>query len=134
MKRANSSRQAWLLTATWCFFCLLARPSVMAEEPLEVGFSEVDITPDVRRPVWLAGYTPGRRAKDVHDPLYETLCAHMDRTGESFRLKTFNAPTSVENLAHKLFTEITSMGFRMQRLEVREELVALEAFSQSGDE
>jgi 6-pyruvoyltetrahydropterin/6-carboxytetrahydropterin synthase len=57
---------------------------------------------------------------NVHDPLYETLCDHMRRTGETFKLKTFDGPTSVENLAHKLFTEITDQGFRLQRLEVRE--------------
>ena len=57
---------------------------------------------------------------NVDDPLYHTLCEHMDRTGEKFRLKRFDRPTSVENLAHQLFSEITEMGFRLQRLEVRE--------------
>jgi 6-pyruvoyltetrahydropterin/6-carboxytetrahydropterin synthase len=57
---------------------------------------------------------------NVRDPLYETLCDHMGRTGEDFRLVKFDAPTSVENLAYRLFSEITSMGFRLQRLEVRE--------------
>ncbi|HUE69785.1 MAG TPA: hypothetical protein VMP01_02755 [Pirellulaceae bacterium] len=38
---------------------------------IEAGFAETDITPDVtsKRPVWLAGYGMGRRAKGVHDPL-----------------------------------------------------------------
>jgi 6-pyruvoyltetrahydropterin/6-carboxytetrahydropterin synthase len=57
---------------------------------------------------------------NVHDPLYETLVGHMQRTGETLRLVEFDQPTSVENLAHRLFTEITQMGFRLERLEVRE--------------
>jgi 6-pyruvoyltetrahydropterin/6-carboxytetrahydropterin synthase len=56
----------------------------------------------------------------VHDPLYKTLCDHMQREGETLKLNVFQRPTSVENLAHKLFSEITEMGFRLQRLEVRE--------------
>ena len=54
------------------------------------------------------------------DPLYRTLQSHMDETGEQFKLVVFDAPTSVENLSHRLFTEITEMGFRLNRLEVRE--------------
>jgi len=56
----------------------------------------------------------------VNDPLYESLCLHMNRTGESLKLNVFETPTTVENLAHKLFTEITEMGFRLARIEVRE--------------
>ena len=56
----------------------------------------------------------------VKDPLYETLVDHMRRTGESFKLKRFVRPTTVENLAHELFTELTDMGFRLERIEVRE--------------
>lgn len=56
----------------------------------------------------------------VADPLYETLCGHTERTGESLRMKLFDAPTSVENLACQLFTEITELGFRLNRIEVRE--------------
>jgi len=39
---------------------------------VEVGFSAVDITPDVdgERPVWIAGYGQNRKAESVHDPLY----------------------------------------------------------------
>jgi len=54
------------------------------------------------------------------DSLYETLQDHMERTGEELKLKMLDGPTSVENLAHKLFTEITEMGFTLNRLEVRE--------------
>jgi hypothetical protein len=35
-------------------------------------------------------------------------------------LTQFEVPTSVENLAHRLFTEITAMGFRLQRIEIQE--------------
>ena len=56
---------------------------------------------------------------NVNDPLYETLCEHERRTGESFRMKRFTAPTSVENLAYALFTEITDLGFTLNRIEVR---------------
>ena len=55
-----------------------------------------------------------------HDPLFETLQLHTQRTGEVFRLNIFNGPTSVENLCHKLFSEITEMGFRLARLEIQE--------------
>ena len=55
-----------------------------------------------------------------HDTLYQTLVDHMSRTGESLRLNVFERPTSVENLAHKLFTEITDLGFRLARIEVQE--------------
>jgi 6-pyruvoyltetrahydropterin/6-carboxytetrahydropterin synthase len=56
----------------------------------------------------------------VNDPLYGTLQNHMSQTGEQLKLIAFDAPTSVENLSHRLFTEITEMGFRLNRLEVRE--------------
>lgn len=57
---------------------------------------------------------------NTNDPLYETLLGHKERTGEDLRLKKFDAPTTVENLAYTLFTEITEMGFVLSRLEVRE--------------
>ena len=57
---------------------------------------------------------------DVHDTLYTSLVAHMERTGETLKLKVFERPTSAENLAYLLFTEITSMGFRLNRIEIRE--------------
>lgn len=56
----------------------------------------------------------------VKDPLYESLCMHMHRTGEDLKLNVFSEPTTVENLAHKLFTEITDMGFHLAQIEVRE--------------
>jgi 6-pyruvoyltetrahydropterin/6-carboxytetrahydropterin synthase len=54
------------------------------------------------------------------DPLYDTLRDHMRRTGEELKLKVFDRPTSVENLAHRLFSEITEFGFQLVRLEIRE--------------
>ncbi|QEG37594.1 6-pyruvoyl trahydropterin synthase family protein [Bythopirellula goksoeyrii] len=57
---------------------------------------------------------------NIKDTLYETLMNHVLRTGEKLKLKRFSQPTTVENLAHQLFTEITDMGFRLSCLEVRE--------------
>ncbi|MEM8864319.1 MAG: 6-carboxytetrahydropterin synthase [Planctomycetota bacterium] len=57
---------------------------------------------------------------NTHDPLYATLVDHMQRTGEELRLKRFDAPTTVENLAFELFSEITDMGFSLAKIEVRE--------------
>jgi len=57
---------------------------------------------------------------NVHDPLYQSLQQHMVRTGETLRLKKFDRPTSVENLALQLFTEITELGFLLERIEIRE--------------
>lgn len=57
---------------------------------------------------------------DTQDSLFETLLDHMQRTGESLKLKKLAGPTTVENLAHQLFTEITEMGFCLAKLEVRE--------------
>ena len=54
------------------------------------------------------------------DTLYETMQEHMARTGEQLKLIKFDGPTSVENLAFRLFSEITAMGFRLRCLEVRE--------------
>ena len=57
---------------------------------------------------------------NVNDPLYLTLCDHMKRTGEDFRFKKFNEPTSVENLSWHLYSEITAMGFILSKIEVKE--------------
>lgn len=57
---------------------------------------------------------------NVHDPLYDTLCDHERRTGETLRMKRFEVPTSVENLAFQLFGEITELGFQLSHLELRE--------------
>ena len=55
-----------------------------------------------------------------HDSLYETLQMHTARTGEQFRLKVLDFPTSVENVCFVLFSEITALGFRLNRIELRE--------------
>jgi 6-pyruvoyltetrahydropterin/6-carboxytetrahydropterin synthase len=57
---------------------------------------------------------------NVNDPLHESLRLHTERTGEVLKMKRFTVPTSVENLAYQLFTEITDLGFRLLRLEVQE--------------
>ena len=57
---------------------------------------------------------------NVNDPLYDSFLVHMERTGERLKMKRFGGPTSVENLAYQLFTEITELGFRLNRLEVQE--------------
>ena len=44
----------------------------------------------------------------------------MVRTGETLRLKVMDGPTSVENLCHLMFSEITQMGFRLALLDVQE--------------
>ena len=56
----------------------------------------------------------------VNDPLYDSLVEHTRRTGEQLKMKRFQRPTTVENLAHLLFTEITDLGFCLERIEVRE--------------
>ena len=69
---------------------------------------------------WLKALYDHGMLINIHDPLYETLKDHCRRTGENFKLKLFNGPTSVENLAWMMFTEITEMGFRLSHIEVRE--------------
>ena len=54
------------------------------------------------------------------DPLYDTLKRHEQEHGENFKMKILSGPTSVENLAHTLFTEISALGFRLVQLEVKE--------------
>ena len=69
---------------------------------------------------WLKRHYDHGMLINRHDPLYETLLDHCRRTGESLKMKVFDGPTSVENLAWMLFTEITEMGFRLAQLEIRE--------------
>ena len=48
-------------------------PSIGADGSLQAGFAAADITPTVAKdakPVWLAGYGPGRQATGIHDPLF----------------------------------------------------------------
>lgn len=75
---------------------------------------------DARIEPWLKQNYDHGMLINRHDPLYQTLLDHQTRTGETFRLNVFDAPTSVENLCHKLFSEITELGFRLNRIEVQE--------------
>lgn len=68
---------------------------------------------------------------NVHDPLYDTLQQHTQRTGESLKLKLFQRPTSVENLAYQLFTEITELGFSLDRIEIRETDTSVLSYSRA---
>ena len=57
------------------------------------------------------------------DSLYSTLKRHEREFNEEFKMKILDGPTSVENLAHMLFTEITELGFRLVQLEVKGEYI-----------
>lgn len=54
------------------------------------------------------------------DPLYRTLKEHMKKHGEHLKLKLLEGPTSVENLAYTLFSEISAIGFSLVKIQVRE--------------
>jgi 6-pyruvoyltetrahydropterin/6-carboxytetrahydropterin synthase len=75
---------------------------------------------DDRMEPWLKENYDHGMLINMHDPLYETLLEHCRRMGENFKLKVFDGPTSVENLAWMMFSEITEMGFRLSHIEVRE--------------
>ena len=65
----------------------------MAEaQALRAGFAHSDITPEIRddRPVWLAGYGPGRRATGVHDPLF-TRCVVLQTGAEKIAIVSVDA-------------------------------------------
>ena len=51
------------------FLSLAALHSPALAGGLSVGFAARDISPDLKRPVWLAGFQPNRRATTIHDPL-----------------------------------------------------------------
>lgn len=57
---------------------------------------------------------------NVHDPLYSCLCDQMHRTQSPIKLVKFDAPTTVENLAFRLFSDIMAMGFQLHHIEVQE--------------
>jgi 6-pyruvoyltetrahydropterin/6-carboxytetrahydropterin synthase len=75
---------------------------------------------DAKIEPWLKQYYDHAMLIHVNDTLFESLQQHMLRTGETLRLKVMDRPTSVENLCHLMFSEITQMGFRLSRLEVQE--------------
>ena len=64
-----------------CMLFILPIPAIAAEQ-LRVGFAAADITPEVKdsKPVWLAGYSAGRRATGVHDPLFVRVAVLDDGT------------------------------------------------------
>lgn len=55
-----------------------------------------------------------------HDPLFDALQEYCRTSGEKLRFKVINGPTSVENLAWTMFSEVTEMGFRLARIEIQE--------------
>jgi 6-pyruvoyltetrahydropterin/6-carboxytetrahydropterin synthase len=69
---------------------------------------------------WLKQHYDDAMLIHVHDTLFDSLQQHMLRPGEAPRVKVMDRPTSVENLCHLMFSEITQMGFRLSRLEVQE--------------
>ena len=54
------------------------------------------------------------------DPLLPFLRDYMQQSGDQLKLNVFSAPTTVENLAYKLFCEISEFGFIIEKIEVRE--------------
>lgn len=86
---------------------------------------------DARIEPWLKERYDHSLLINVHDPLYESLQLHMSRTGEDLRLTEFDCPTSVENLCHRLFSEITQMGFRLAKLEVQETDTSVISYSRA---
>jgi len=71
-----------VLASTWVFWHVrdrnrgyqldldLRAPANAPPLPLRVGFGRMKMTPDLSRPVWLAGFANGRRATAVHDDLW----------------------------------------------------------------
>ena len=57
---------------------------------------------------------------NVNDPLYKALVGYVQQSGDQLRLKCLDCPTSVEDLAFQLFSEISEMGFELETLEVQE--------------
>lgn len=84
---------------------------------------------DAKLEPWLKAEYDHGMLINVNDPLYETLVSHMERTGEELRLKKMDRPTSVENLSWLMFTEITDMGFHLNRIEIRETDTSVVAYT-----
>jgi hypothetical protein len=63
-------RQLSLVLGLWIACCPLRSDEPPAQPPLQVGFGETDITPELgKKPVYLAGFGKNRKATEVHDPL-----------------------------------------------------------------
>jgi hypothetical protein len=66
-----------LITLALLSGSLASTGPTFAEAPqVQVAFGECDITPALlpEKPVWLAGYGPGRHATGIHDPLVARCC------------------------------------------------------------
>src|SRR5688572_9435069 len=61
---------------------IAAAHPAFAEGSLRVGFASADITPELKddKPVWLPGYSAGRRATGIHDPLFVRVAVLDDGT------------------------------------------------------
>ena len=55
-----------------------------------------------------------------NDTFFQTMKYHQEQTGENLRMKILEFPSTVENIAFQLFSEITELGFRLNRIELRE--------------
>ncbi|MGE0756694.1 MAG: hypothetical protein AB7O38_06725 [Pirellulaceae bacterium] len=59
-----------VLLLGWGILTVMNSGVAWGQTTVHAGFALCDITPDIRaRPVWLAGYGPGRRATGIHDSL-----------------------------------------------------------------
>ena len=82
----NSCRCLIIFLAT--ALALLTHAARAAEPaPLQVGFAQVDITPELveDRPVWIAGYGHGRLATAIHDPIM-ARCAVLSDGNKRFAI------------------------------------------------
>ena len=57
---------------------------------------------------------------DRNDALMPYLRMYEQDTGDKLRLNLFDYPTTVENIAYKLFNEFTEMGFAVEEINVKE--------------
>ena len=57
---------------------------------------------------------------DRNDSLMPYLRMYEQDTGDKLRLNLFDYPTTVENIAYKLFNEFTEMGFAVEEINVKE--------------
>ncbi len=71
MLKQSISRYRYII-GCWLTYCILLPLRAADPVPVAAGFGKADVTPTLReeRPVYLAGYAPGRTAVDIHDPLW----------------------------------------------------------------
>ncbi len=75
---------------------------------------------DDRIEPWLKEYYDHGMLINRHDPLYQVLQDYCRTSGEKLKFRVIDGASSVENLAWTMFTEITEMGFRLNRMEIQE--------------